>query len=56
MSVKVACQNGLRWFQKAHFQQFWHLVAKWLPGGLRRLILINSATWWPNGFQMVAEQ
>jgi len=39
-----------------HFAgQFWHLVAKWLPGGLRRLILSNSATWWPTGSQVASE-
>ncbi len=45
---------ALRWSLEAHFELFWALVAKWLSGGLWRLILSSSELWWPNGSQMVS--
>ncbi len=36
---------------EAHFQHFWSQVAKWLPGGLWRLILRSSRARWQNSSQ-----
>ena len=49
-------QMAFRRSQVAHFEHFWHLVAKWFFDGLRKLILSNSSIWWPNGSQISSER